>query len=176
MMVWYSNTPFHQFSCKNSKKSTPGLLWVNTAPNRYYSYNISLESAYCPLKEALWISVHPLHVYSMFPSPLKYQYCLLPAILLIPFLWVHPKSIYNRVEMGFSLPGPTNACRLVSPAKNFEPVTTNRFWKVKEKVDHIYCKYIIYSISSIKKTQLCQPLESLKCVSEIFLTDLFYAA
>jgi len=48
-----------------------------------------------------------------------------------------PKSIYNRVEIGFSLPGPTNACRLVSPAKNFEPVTTNRFWKVKEKVDHI---------------------------------------
>ena len=72
------------------EKSTPGLLWVNTTPNRYYSYNISLESAYCPLKEALWISVHPLHVYSMFPSPLKYQYCLLPAILLIPFLCSHP--------------------------------------------------------------------------------------
>ena len=78
------------------EKSTPGLLWVNTTPNQYYSYNISLVSAYCPLKEALWISVHPLHMYSMFPSPLKYQYCLLPAILLIPFLWEDLRSTSGR--------------------------------------------------------------------------------
>ena len=58
-----------------------------------------------------------------------------------------PKSIYNRGEIGFSLPGPTNACRLVSPAKNFEPVTTNRFWKVKEKVDHIKVHNLFYKFN-----------------------------
>jgi len=84
------------------EKSTPGLLWVNTTPNRYYSYNISLESAYCPLKEALWISVHPLHVYSMFPSPLKYQYCLLPAILLIPFLWPYHQVERSEDNLGYN--------------------------------------------------------------------------
>jgi len=57
----------------------------------------------------------------------------------------HPKRIYNRVEIGFSLPVPTNTFRLVSNAKNFAPLTINRFWKVKEKWTTFYPLFLAHS-------------------------------
>jgi hypothetical protein len=63
--------------------------------------------------------------------------CACIVVYSAKICWFSPKSSYNRVEIGFSLPGPTNAFRPVSNAKSFEPFTINWFWKVKEKVNHI---------------------------------------